>query len=545
MSNFAPKFDTKMERKWDFKSWCPFVIIIGFAVVCFCFFQFLYPYHFFFKGQNQLFLMSWSYVNTLFAKPAWMACLAGEFLTQFYEYDVAGAAILTLSLTLLFVLAYKALDSLLKNKWIVLSVALVLTMREASCHLSYAYTLSSTFALIGGLLMFLVLRRVVALRWSWALMAVLVGTLSGYWLFGYGVWAFLLLSAFVVWKVAVPVAIALGCLMPLVRSHYNLTTTGLYKYPGLESWHAPDFNRETDLHMIHSYEVGDWDDVIKTATSDKVLDAFRVNGHPQVRLSQDAQVSSTVRRFMYNLVQAQRGNLPDVLLEFYPNYLGTFTSMIGTNIPMLMFMNLHEFYFAIGDIARAERGAFMASVSVPSNRNAYCVKRLAECALVRDDQKATDKFIGLLRQTIPYSDWAENAAHDDRYRQKAQYINLQDTISPSEESCDIMSQLVKSNPQNVVALDYLLCSQLLKKDIDSFKRDYDLYCTEHPRIKKLYQEALCIWLMKNNAGQEEWQKYIKDDQVKDRLKEYMAEKGSARFADTYWFYFDVFNLGSH
>jgi hypothetical protein len=51
--------------------------------------------------------------------------------------------------------------------------------------------------------------------------------------------------------------------------------------------------------------------------------------------------------------------------------------------------------------------------------------------------------------------------------------------------------------------------------------------------------------MKNNAGQEEWQKYIKDDQVKDRLKEYMAEKGSPRFADTYWFYFDVFNLGGH
>ena len=88
MSNFSPRFDTKMERKWDFKSWCPFVTIIGFAVVCFCFFQFLYPYHFFFKGQNQLFLMSWSYVNTLFAKPAWMACLAGEFLTQFYEYGL-------------------------------------------------------------------------------------------------------------------------------------------------------------------------------------------------------------------------------------------------------------------------------------------------------------------------------------------------------------------------------------------------------------------------------------------------------------------------
>jgi len=30
-----------------------------------------------------------------------------------------------------------------------------------------------------------------------------------------------------------------------------------------------------------------------------------------------------------------------------------------------------------------------------------------------------------------------------------------------------------------------------------------------------------------------------------RLKEYMAGKPSPRFADTYWFYFDVFNLGGN
>jgi hypothetical protein len=219
--------------------------------------------------------------------------------------------------------------------------------------------------------------------------------------------------------------------------------------------------------------------------------------------------------------------------------------MIGTNIPMLMFMNLHEFYYAIGDIARAERGAMMSCVSVPGNRNAYTIKRLSECALVRNDQKAAEKFLGLLRQTIPYREWAENAQNDERYRQKAQFINLQDTISPSEDSYNIMMQLLRSNPENEVALDYMLCSQLLKKDLDNFKRDYDEFCTERPRIRKLYQEALCIWLMKNEATEEEWQKYIKDVQVMSRLKEYMAGKPSPRFADTYWFYFDVFNLGGN
>ena len=102
-----------------------------------------------------------------------------------------------------------------------------------------------------------------------------------------------------------------------------------------------------------------------------------------------------------------------------------------------------------------------------------------------------------------------------------------------------------SNPKNEVALDYLLCSLLLKKDIDNFKANYDLYCAAQPLTKKLYQEALCIWLMKQQATEEEWQKYIKDEQIRRRLEEYMTEGVSPRFADTYWYYFDIFNLGGN
>lgn len=527
---------------WKAKNKWPLLVIIGFAVACFCFFQLFYPYHFFFKGQNQLFLMSWQYVSTLFAKPAWAACLAGEFLTQFYYNNVAGATILTASLIALFWLAYQALNSLKLNNQIVLAGASLVVLHEASSHLFYGYQLSSTFALIGGLLMYLMLRRLMTRRWPWALAVLLIGTLLGYWLFGYGVWAFLLLSAVVIWRIAIPVAVAFAALLPLARSHYNLTYSDLCQYPGVESLHAPDFLKETDFRMMRSYETGDWDDVVETAENDKLLNILTEKGTAQKKLIPEAQVSSTVRRFLYNLVQAQRGNLPDVLLNYYPNYLGTYTSMVGTNLPMMMFMNLHEFYYAIGDISRAERGAFMTCVSVPSNLNAYTIKRLAECALIKNDQKAANKYLGLLRQTIQYRDWAENAQNDERYKLKAKFINKQDSISPSEESYYILAQLLKSNPENEVALDYLLCSLLLKKDIDGFKRDYDTYCTNSPRIKKLYQEALCIWLMKQQASEEEWHKYIKDEQVLSRLEEYKAGGISPRFADTYWFYFDVFNL---
>ena len=92
--------------KLNSKTLWPILVIAGLAVACFCFFLLFYPSHFYFKGQNLLFLMSWQYVSTLFAKPAWAACLAGEFLTQFYYNNVAGATILTASLIALFWLAY-------------------------------------------------------------------------------------------------------------------------------------------------------------------------------------------------------------------------------------------------------------------------------------------------------------------------------------------------------------------------------------------------------------------------------------------------------
>ena len=170
---------------WNAKKIWPLLVVAAFAVVCFCFFQLLYPYHFFFKGQNQLFLMSWQYVATMFAKPAWAACTAGEFLTQLYYYNAAGAVILTASLTLLLWLSYKALSSLkLKklDKGFSMILAAGIALREASCHLFYTYTLSSTIALIGGLLSFLALHKLMKLKWPYALAAILSGAVFCYWM---------------------------------------------------------------------------------------------------------------------------------------------------------------------------------------------------------------------------------------------------------------------------------------------------------------------------------------------------------------------------
>ena len=101
--------------------------------------------------------------------------------------------------------------------------------------------------------------------------------------------------------------------------------------------------------------------------------------------------------FFYNLVKAQQGQLPEVLLNYQPNVLGTFYQ-IGPDTPMLTIKNMNELYYALGDMTFCERAALMACVFSPNNRNNRMVKRLAECNLVKGDTAAAQKYLGLLEQ---------------------------------------------------------------------------------------------------------------------------------------------------
>ena len=96
------------------------------AIACFVFFQFFYPYHLFYQEQNQLFLASWDYLKSYLDKPGWLACLAGDFLTQFYYFRYAGPIILTLCILLTGYNIRCAVEMAdIKGRWVAHSVAFI------------------------------------------------------------------------------------------------------------------------------------------------------------------------------------------------------------------------------------------------------------------------------------------------------------------------------------------------------------------------------------------------------------------------------------
>ena len=454
-------------------SYYPTAVIVLWAIIIWCFFQFWYPYHFFFQEQNQIFLYSCDYIET-YRGSGWLARLIGDFLTQFYYYLYVGATILTLCLLAIATLLYIGLRNFKVTRIVALILALVVMTFVAVCHFSTSYRLSSTISVMG-----------------WCLLLWLVSVMNRRLL-----------------KFSVLACGLLPCYL-------------LFGIPEVKKIQSPDFILEKDFAVDCEYYFGNHNKVIKM-----------VEGY-------DRWTSQML--FFYNLVQAQRGQLPDNLLKFTPTDLGTFYR-IGPETPMLTIRNMNELYWALGDMTFTERAAMMTNVFSRDNRNVRMMRRLAECNIVSGDSLAAEKYLRILDKTLVYRQWAENIRRHgkDIYKEKIKMVNRHDTITITDYAHFLMMQLLDANPDNTIALDYILCSTLLLKDIENFKRDYDRYCIEtgKPRIKKLYQEALCIWLAGTNAPQEDWQRYIQSQDVIRRFMEYNDQRGNPKFKDTYWYYFD-------
>lgn len=184
------------------------------AIACFAFFQFCYPYHLFYQEQNQLFLMSWDHVTTYLDKPGWLACLAGDFLTQFYYFRYAGPFILTLCILLTGYNIRCAVEMAdIKGRWVAHSVAFIVMILLICFSFHYDYRLSSILAVAGGASVFRVSTSLlISTRMfikkiergneqglflngsgiaNWvSVISIFVSVFVCHWFFGYGVWVY-------------------------------------------------------------------------------------------------------------------------------------------------------------------------------------------------------------------------------------------------------------------------------------------------------------------------------------------------------------------
>lgn len=540
------------------------VLILLWAIASFVFFQFFYSYHLFYQEQNQLFLFSWDYITTYLDKPGWLACLAGDFLTQFYYYRYAGPTILTLSILMAgYNVRCGVEDTDIKGTWIPYTIAIAVMTMLVCFSFHYDYRLSSIIAVAGGANVFrfstkilvstrMFVKKLESLaeqhtsldgtrlpQWITAF-SIFTSMLVCHWFFGCGMWVYAALVLLGCIKYInkpgnytrlAAIAIPLFIIM-LDKRLYFIDLYTAYTHPGIGKFVKPQMDLEKTLAADCEYYFGNYNTVVNMVEKDKEPNQYM--------------------KFYYNLVSAQGRSLPAVLLKYPNNYLGTFETL-GPDTPPLTIKTINELYWILGDMTFCERAAILANVCSPENRNIRMMKRLAEINMVKGDYDAARKYLRILQKTFVWSRWANRAfdalgrkasSYDkallQQYIDKRPYLNTRDTLRQNDNCHTIMSELMESNPNNQIAINYMLCSDLLLKDMETFKHDYDAYYLKQQNIayETLYQEALAIYLAGTQAPPAEWAKYIKRQDVLQRFKQYNEQRGNPAFKDTYWYYFD-------
>ena len=137
-------------------SWLSYLVVVCFALQIWAFFQFYYSYTFYYKEQNQLFLLTSDYVMSYFSRPAWAACLVGDFLTQLFFYMYAGAAVFALLVLTLGASTCFTMKKLGYDRWVALLLTVGVMGYVASCNFDPQYLMSSMLCLQGGVLMALI-----------------------------------------------------------------------------------------------------------------------------------------------------------------------------------------------------------------------------------------------------------------------------------------------------------------------------------------------------------------------------------------------------
>lgn len=516
-------------------------IIIGVWVIC-CialaiFYATAYPSHLLWQEQNQIFLNTPYWLASYFDKPAWLGCLAGEWLTQFYIRPIVGASILTITIALCAALFARAALRLLPKiaAW---SVTAVFVIFLVGCSLASSTRLVFFLCIVGGLSlafakMYIIINKTRKINLSPVIVP------FAYWTFGFGALiTALLISLFALkrgitergnkhWWLTIVFALVLAAGFPAILcTSYALPYAKALLYPEVATPTLPQTKFEERLAIADSF--------------------YERNYALTKKLAMNVKEPDDITSFYYYLSTALQDSLPDCLLKYPVKNLGTLTT-IGETTPLMVINMMNDLYYELGDMTYAERAAMMRNVFSPRNRNVRMIRRLAEINLVSGDTLAALKYLRILDRTHAYAGWSQShtpgktsvdVEADIKHRRN--FSNNKDNIRLGDNCRNIILELLESNPGNTLALDYLLCTDLLLKDMDTFKMDYDTYCMSKgtPRYKDLYQQALMIYLAGTDATEEEWNKYIVSTPLLQLFNRYSNRRGDPSFKGTYWYYFD-------
>lgn len=248
-----------------------------------------------------------------------------------------------------------------------------------------------------------------------------------------------------------------------------------------------------------TYELIDYDFLVRTEQWDKIIEK-----------AEKKPATTPLSVSCVNLALSQKGMLADRLFEFYQNggegLFPTFTR------DMISPVSTAEIFFRLGMVNDAERYMFEAQEAIPNYRkSARLTRRIIECEIINGNYKVAAKLLRRLQKTLFYSNWAnqmmallgnEKAINRHpvygklrKYREKKQ-----DFLFSDREMDQMLGLLFLNDNHNRMAYEYLMCYELLQRDMEKFMQYYPLgRFVDYDHIPRSFQEILIGNWMKTHS----------------------------------------------
>ncbi len=557
------------------------LIAVGITTVTFLFFNFFYAYHLFLKEQTQLFFYNSTYFFSYLNKPAWLASLSGDFLTQFFYMRYVGPLILALIFLIEWQLGASALKKIGKTKHVLLW-ALLPVATDFVLHLNLYHSLRVSLAYILVLILFLGYTKIKSKGIS-LFTAVLI-SFVGYSLAGTSIFLFPFLYFFYQKGqqkfISIPIFLIVLINPFLLRGYYLLTFQQAFIFPALHlkslilsasfaliilltrsiknrKPFSPILHKTVQLTLLAGILIaGVYFN--SNFTLEKILafdsETYFGNTEKVIQMAEKTNAQNRIISYYTNMALSQKGELAERLLEFYQPATNGLILPVSQKEHWQTILFSNELFYLLGDMNLAQHSAMLGNTFSPYQRSSRMIKRLAEINMVNEDYPGAEKYLRLLNHTLFYKKWAQQRLNENKAGKQTSWLLAKrsqiaktDTIRNSFDYIESIRFLVQQNPGNRIAVDYMLSFYLLDKDLDSFKAAYDKFVKNSNRpVAKVYGEALLIKLFQEKVPQSEIVKYrIHPEQLNEFIaytKIFDTSDGDidqlkSKFKNTYWFYY--------
>lgn len=472
--------------------------------------------------QHHLFLFNNEYLHKHLIEPNLRLDYITDFVVQFFYIPFIGAILISLLLSALYLLNTTITYRIVQHSD-PLQLALVPPLLLVVAHTSVDFSFNCLVGIfITMLLLFLISllkgwKRYILMLCGYILLLCLIG-----WKFPtYAVAAILIscLSAVTLGKIHIGKRLLITTTIVLVCIYGGTTF-----YWFLKSYN----NRERIiLEANASVKAGEWENVLRCAK--------RYRGDNQL-------IDYFKNMALYNL-----GRMPYELLDYSQNNGAASLYLPWTGEGRRSEYG-HYIYEQLGYINEAHRWVFESMVV--NGETAPILLNLIRYNIVMERPYVALRFINVLKESLFYR---KDALEYEKIVFTGQVPGLKlfehENNEPTRFSNIInlgpeLIYILKKDPDNQMAFEYLMSFLLLSDDLPRFMENLKLINNfDYPEIPRIYQEAMYYYKMSLPRGEFEKYGLTVSPETEERFKEFFTLSKTnnidlleKKFGNTYWFY---------